>query len=65
VLLIATHEATDGIHTQERRGIEDAQQERVLLLSGRGIVVKQVVEVREIGNSDAGCGNPLFDALGA
>jgi hypothetical protein len=48
LLLVAADEAADRVDAEQRRRVEHAQHEVVLLLADRRVVVQQVVEIAEI-----------------
>ena len=53
VLLIAADESADRVDAEQRRGVEHAQHEVVLLRADRRVVVQQVVEVADVRDADA------------
>ena len=64
-LLVAADEAADGIDAEQRRGVEHAQHEVVLLLAHRRIVVQHVVEVADVRQADAARLQRALDAARA
>ena len=52
-LLVAAHEAADRVHAEQRRRVDHALHEVVLLLPDGGVVVEHVVEVADVGEADA------------